>query len=153
MMGTAGWVALAAFATCLVFPQGARAQEKPPLLEYRQDLMQALASHSGALRAIREGGVTYASHLLPHAMAIQGIADMLLDVFPPASDGAASRALPAIWERPSEFGAIVEEMRGAATRLAEGARAGDGPAVDEARAVVSGTCQDCHRDFRARPSG
>ncbi len=63
-----------------------------------------------------------------------------------------TRALPAVWERASEFRGHIENVQRAAANLASAARSGDGTAIDDARGVVGQTCQGCNRDFRARPA-
>ena len=121
------------------------------MIDYRKSVTRALQLHSGAVRAIRGGDVDYPDHILTHAVALEGLSDMLLVIFREDVGEGDTRALPGIWESASEFRAHIEETRSAATNLVSAARTGDGAEIDKARDAVGQSCLGCHRIFRARP--
>jgi len=147
-------------AIVLVSPTGAMAQDEPdepdetsPAVEYRQSLMQGLAAHRSAVTAIVDDEVEYRSHILAHATALRRLAVMATDVFPEGSAGEGSRAMDEIWENADEFQEVLEGLQDATSGLLDAVYAGDIGAVEEALTAVAGSCRDCHRAFRARPSG
>ncbi|NNF28962.1 MAG: cytochrome c [Gemmatimonadetes bacterium] len=142
---------LASFGMALAIPFGVHAQEAEPhpAAEYRQSLMQGLRSHTGALRALLGGDVTYEGHVVHHAEAVQGIATMALNAFPEATGGEGSRAMDAIWENWDDFLTKARALKDGADALAAAASSGDMAAVDEAMSAVGGSCRGCHTDYRA----
>jgi cytochrome c556 len=70
-------------------------------------------------------------------------------LFPEGSHGDGSDALPAIWENWDAFVAIAESGAEAAQQAIDAAEAGDAAAYQEAVRAVSGTCAQCHQQFRS----
>ncbi len=68
-------------------------------------------------------------------------------LFPEGSTHAKSRALPAIWDKWTEFERLSGELGAKASNLAEVARAGGD--VKEAANCLFGNCKSCHDQFRA----
>ena len=132
-------------------PTSAAAQdaEPHPAAEYRQALMQGLRSHTGALRALLGGDVSYEGHVQHHAEAVQGIATMALNAFPEGTGGEGSRAMDEIWANWDDFLTKAQALKDAADGLAAAASSGDMAAVGEAMSDVGGSCRGCHTDYRA----
>ena len=66
-------------------------------------------------------------------------------------DGAndhATRALPAVWDKPAEFQAKMEEFDSSVKALVAAAAAGDIQALEESFKDVGQACSSCHERFR-----
>ena len=136
----------------MVHTAPAGAQGVQAVIDYRQSVMQGLQMHTGALRALRSGAVDFEGHVLAHALAVQGLADMLPPLFPAGSGDGETRALSTVWSSPAEFATAVASLRSAAADLVTAARSGDGAMIDAARTAVGQTCTACHGEFRERPA-
>lgn len=144
-------LASATFTLAVSIPVGVVAQtaEPHPAAEYRQSLMQGLRAHTGALRGLLGGEVSYEGHVLHHAEAVQGIATMALSAFPEGTGGEGSRAMDLIWEQWDDFLTKARALKEGADAMAAAAAAGDMAALDEAMSAVGGSCRGCHSDYRA----
>ena len=84
------------------------------------------------------------------AIAIAKWMDQYPTLFPPGSDkGDNTKALPAIWTDRAAFEKDAANAAGAARKLAQLAKADDGPAFAAQLKVLGGTCGTCHKQFRA----
>jgi cytochrome c556 len=139
---------------CLAFmiPSGIQAQdaERTPIQDYRQSIMEALDRHNRAIRSIVDGDVDRPNHVVDHAIAVEGLARMLADVFP-AGSGEGTRARDEIWETPGLFSEKVSGLMSTSAALVEAARSGDAEAIVGAAQQVNRSCGGCHQGFRARP--
>ena len=135
----------------LAVPSGISAQdaELTPAQEYRGFVMSGLDAHNGAIRALVGGDVEQPGHVLDHAIALQGLADMLGDVFPEGS-GEGTRAMAEVWQDWDGFMEKVSALQSASGALVEAARSGDEAAIGEAARGVGMSCRSCHQGFRAR---
>jgi cytochrome c556 len=70
-------------------------------------------------------------------------------LFPAGSGGEDSRARPEIWDDPADFARKATDLRAAATRLLELARAGDRPGFAAQAPAVEAACAACHSAYRA----
>lgn len=143
--------ALAAGLALVFAPAPTRAQPTP-VQEYRQLLMESLDAHNGAVRAIVGGEVSMAGHLAAHARGIQGVAGMLLEIFPEGSEDG-TRASPDIWDDWEDFTQKVMALQEAAAGLVSAAETGDADAVAEAAQGVNASCRSCHQAYRLRRGG
>lgn len=127
-------------------PLEAAAQDAPPEVSYRQNLMQAIRTNVMQIRAV--GDVGHSDHTVHYARALYGLGEMLGDAF---SDGSAtnSGALQDVWDNHAEFEERVELFRTATGELLEAAEMRDAAAIQEGVQAVGGTCSACHQDFRA----
>ena len=120
-------------------------------VKYRQSVMSALGGHMGAIVAIVKGQVDHKDHLAGHADAIAAIGKMAKDIFPEDSmEGADTRALPAIWEKPEDFAKAVSAFETASANFAKAASGGDMAAVGAALGQLGQSCGGCHKPFRGR---
>ena len=131
-------------------PTGASAQDDllPPIVAYRQSLMQGFRMHTGALRAIFGDDVAYTRHVALHANTIRDLTMMLSDVFPEGSGGEDSGAMDTIWTNAGDFQERLAVFQSAGAHLAEAAASGDMAATQEAFQVFSRGCRGCHSDYR-----
>ncbi len=118
----------------------------------RQGHMQIMSFNSGILGNMVRGNTEY------DAVAAQTAADNLAALatvdgrpyWAPGSDSAAvegTRALPAIWENPAEFGADW----GAYAQAVTAVQAAAGTGLDDLRVALGplgSACGACHDDFR-----
>ena len=119
-------------------------------IKYRQGVMKAVAGHMGAIAGIVKGEVDYTAHLSAHADAVADIGKSVGDLFPDGSDQGDTKALPAIWEKPDQFGKAVDAFQTASMNLAEAAGSGDLNAVGAALGAIGKTCGGCHDAFRQK---
>ena len=135
----------------LAIPSGISAQETEltPAQEYRHFIMTGFDAHNGAIRAVLGGDVDQPGHILDHAIALQGLANMLADVFPEGS-GEGTRAMAEVWQDWDGFMEKVTALQSASGALVEAARSGDEAAIGEAARGVGMSCRSCHQSFRAR---
>ncbi|MDZ7780701.1 MAG: cytochrome c [Gemmatimonadota bacterium] len=141
-------IPLAALAWTIVLgaPDRAAAQDAPPEVTYRQNLMQAIRTNVIQLRSVAEVG--HPDHTVHYARALYGIGEILGDAFREGS-AANSGALQDVWNDHSEFQEQVEFFRSATGELLEAAEMRDAAAIQEGIQSVGGTCSACHQDFRA----
>ncbi len=134
-----------ALTAAIVAPSGARAQNAPTVVEYRQGLMQAFRTHMGGVGAALTDAapVGHAEH---HAVAFDRMAQALANVFPEGSTGG--RALPAIWSDRDDFMDKVTDIQTATARLVTASRTGDAEQIGTAMQGVRQTCSGCHGTYR-----
>ena len=131
-----------------------QAQDGPsPQEKARQGMMRIIALNMGVLGGMAKGEILFDAGQAT-AAANSLVAVSLIDqrlLWPEGSDNDTSFntiALPAIWEKPAEFGTIWSELGIAALGLQAAAAKGRsalGPALGKA----GGTCKACHETFRA----
>ncbi|MBY0519185.1 MAG: cytochrome c [Sphingomonas sp.] len=81
--------------------------------------------------------------------AIAGWGRALPGLFPAGSMTPTSKALPTVWSDRAGFEAAAADMAAAATKLNDLAKAGDAPGFAAQYAVLGGTCNACHKKYRA----
>jgi|ERR1700704_1964254 cytochrome c556 len=127
----------------------ARAQAIDPI-ETRQAGMGLQSADFAGIRAVvaAKGDV---KTLESPAKAIARWIKQFPTLFPAGTEqGHDTRALPAIWSDNAGFQKAAGNLAGAATKLAELAKAGDADAVAAQVKVVGDACAACHKDYRAR---
>lgn len=70
-------------------------------------------------------------------------------LFPAGSGGGESGARPEIWTSWGDFQAKAADLRRAASRLVQLARAGDTAGFATQAAIVEAACEACHTAYRA----
>jgi cytochrome c556 len=122
-------------------------------IKYRQSVMKALAGHLGAAGTIVKGEGGDKADLKGHAHAINELARMSGNVFAKGSgtEAGETAALPAIWEKPDDFGKVLVAFQTAAADFAKAADSGDSAAIGKAIGELGKTgCGGCHRDYRKK---
>lgn len=115
--------------------------------DYRGAIMTSLRGHIGAASMIVRGLVD-SDELLSHAQGLDNSVRELDHIFPAGSNVGESEALPAIWDKPSEFAAAIEKMQAATAAFVTAAEGGDNEAIGGAFRNVGMSCRGCHDNFR-----
>jgi cytochrome c556 len=132
------------------------ADEPANLVKYRQNFMKGNSAHLGMIAAVVKGEVSFTDELAPNAAALAEMGEMLSanlqQLFPEGTDKAAgleTAALPAIWEKWSDFEQVAMRFQEETAKLAEVAEAGDMAAIGQQLGVVGKEgCGACHETFR-----
>jgi cytochrome c556 len=119
------------------------------IAEYREEVMEAIGGHTGALAKIIGGKVAFSQDAKSHVLALASLAPMVSAIFPPGSVTRDSHALPAIWEKPADFQKAVANFQ---TAVADLAKQADAPPKEMAPAfdAVAKACKNCHDNFRKK---
>ncbi len=115
--------------------------------KYREGVMKTVGGHMSSLAAILRGNVHF-DELSVHAKGLAEMATIVPHVFPEGSGVAKSEALPAIWEKPTEFKTALDRFVKAANGMATAAETGDMGAVGPAMKELGQSCKGCHDNFR-----
>jgi cytochrome c556 len=134
------------------------ADEPANLVKYRQNFMKGNSAHLGMIAALVKGEVSLTDELAPNAAALAEMGEMLSanlqQLFPEGTDKAAgleTAALPAIWEKWSDFEQVAMRFQEETAKLAEVAEAGDAAAIGQQLGVVGKEgCGACHETFREK---
>ena len=137
-----------ALATASMAQDGPSAQQKARIGE-----MYVLAINLGVLGAMAKGEAEYDAALATSAAnsiaAVSQIDQMLL--WPEGSDDMESghgRALPAIWDNLDDFQNKFGDLATAAAAM-QGAAGESAAAIGAAMGGLGGSCQGCHKAYRA----
>lgn len=135
------------FAATLAF--AAAADENA--VKYRQNTMEAIGGHMGALAQIVKGEVDHKDHLPVHVASLAALSGLAPDLFGADSrEGADTEALPKIWEDPAAFKERLTAFRTAAMDLEAVVKAGDMTKFPPAFGALGKACKGCHDDFRKK---
>ncbi len=149
-----GWLISGMLAGAAMTATAAGAADEPAaVLKYRQNTMDALGGHMGALAAVAKGDVTFTDDVAVNAEAIHGLSQNLARLFPAGSgkDAGKSASLPAIWEKPAEFEQAVKVFQEQSAKLVEVAKGGDQAAIAaQIGALGKDGCGGCHQNFREK---
>ena len=84
------------------------------------------------------------------AIDIAESSQKIMELFPPGSGGGMSEASNKIWQQPSDFKKIIEDLNQAAQRLAQATNTGVPNLVIEKFRALGGTCKKCHQKYRVK---
>lgn len=98
---------------------------------------------------IRDKEPYSAKEFLGYAQQLKALSTQPWAYFPPGSDYAPSRALPAVWQQPEAFKQAQEKFTVAAAQLADVAQTGKLDQIKPIYNQVKESCASCHHDFRA----
>ena len=158
------WARLAvAAAGVLAITVGAAAfaaDEPASVVKYRQSLMDANSAHLGMIAAVVKGDVSFTDDLAANANALalmgKALSANLQQLFPEGTGkdaGLKTRALPAIWEKWSDFEKVAARFEQESAKLAEVAQGGDMAAIGQQVGVLGKeACGACHETFREKQS-
>ena len=136
------------------------ADEPANIAKYRQNFMKANSAHLGMIASVVKGEVSLTDEIAGNAQALAEMGEMLsanLQQLFPEGTGKGSDvktvALPAIWEKWSEFEQIAMRFQEETAKLAEVAEGGDMAAIGQQVGVVGKEgCGACHETFREKSS-
>jgi cytochrome c556 len=151
-------IATLAFASTLGAAAAYAADEPDNIVKYRKAFMDANGAHITMIAAVVKGEVSFTDELAAHAQALaeQGklLTANLQVLFPEGTgkgDGPDTAALPAIWEKWSEFEQDAKAFEEESAKLAEVAAGGDMAAIGEQLGALGKQgCGGCHESFREK---
>jgi cytochrome c556 len=122
--------------------------------------MKGNSAHLGMIASVVKGEVSLTDELAPNAAALAEMGEMLAanlqQLFPEgtamgADSGIKTAALPAIWEKWSDFEQVAMRFQEETAKLAEVAQGGDMAAIGQQVGVVGKEgCGACHETFREK---
>lgn len=130
----------------------AAADDPSSLVKYRQSVMKSMGAHMTAMALVVKKQVTSRAQLAAHAEAVRAVSDGLAAFFPAGTDPdrVTTAALPAIWQRWSEFAAAAQKLQRESVKLAAVAKWADARAFAAQFERVGAACSECHEQFRRR---
>lgn len=131
-----------------LLPQAAADTDVKGTIQYRQNYMNAISGHTGAIRRLKDGRFTAEGHLQMHTEALARLAKDIALLFPEGTGAGKTDAKPEIWEDWSDFEARAAESRQAAQALLDAVQSGDAGAIDTRFGELTQTCKACHKPFR-----
>ena len=135
------------------------ADEPANIVKYRKAFMDANGAHIGMIAEVVKGNVTFTDDVAANARALaeQGklLNANLKRLFPQNSGkgetAEKSAALPAIWEKWSDFEQAAQKFEEESAKFAEVAQAGDTAAIaQQLGALGKQGCGGCHQTFREK---
>ena len=141
--------AIAAVALLLA-PVALAGDERPPVVEYRHQVMEAAGKHMYMSKLIMQGKVDRPKDLVAHAQALNDIAMIFPELFPEGTgpDKVPTDSLASVWEKKKDFTKANKAFQDATSNLVEVAKKGDMDAYKQAFGAVGKSCGGCHDDFR-----
>lgn len=133
--------------SCLL-PQAVAETDVKGTIQYRQNYMNAIGGHTGALRRLKDGRFSAEGHLQMHTDALARLTRDIALLFPEGTGTGKTDAKPEIWENWSDFEARAGESQQAAQALLDAVQSGDAGAIDARFGELTDTCKACHRPFR-----
>lgn len=131
-----------------LLPQAAADTDVKGTIQYRQNYMNAIGGHTGALRRLKDGRFSAEGHLQMHTDALARLTRDIALLFPEGTGTGKTDAKPEIWENWSDFEARAGESQQAAQALLDAVQSGDAGAIDTRFGELTQTCKACHRPFR-----
>ena len=131
-----------------VLPQAVAEIDVKGTIQYRQNYMNAIGGHTGAIRRLKDGRFSAEGHLQMHMEALVNLTRDIALLFPEGTGEGKTDAKPEIWENWPDFAARADESQQAAQALLDAVDSGDGAAVDARFGELTDTCKGCHKPFR-----
>ena len=94
-----------------VLSQAATAIDVKGTIQYRQNYMNAISGHTGAIRRLKDGRFSAAGHLQMHTDALAKLTRDIALLFPEGTSAGKTDAKPEIWENWSDFEARAIESQ------------------------------------------
>lgn len=122
-------------------------------IEARKEGFKAFKTEMGAIKKLIEAGdASQQAKLLSHAKALDTAAakqwSKVAEHFPAGSYKGDTEALPAIWEKATEFQAAIDKQKSATSALLAAAQTADPAQWKSAFGQVGGSCKNCHDSFK-----
>lgn len=134
--------------------QVAEAQNKVEpkgVVAYRIAVMRTLGAQMLAIKTALTESPEFDGNLVWHGQIVNDASKLMLDLFPEGSNEPPSAALPAIWEKWSEFEAAANRLTELSAKFVEVAQAGDPQATLAAFGQMGKEgCGGCHESFRQK---
>jgi cytochrome c556 len=122
-------------------------------IEARKEGFKAFKKEMGAIKKlVQAGDASQQAKLLTHAKALDSAANeqwsKLTEHFPAGSYKGDTEALPAIWEKATEFQAAIDKQKNATSAFVVAAQSSDPEQWKSAFGQVGGSCKNCHDSFK-----
>lgn len=130
----------------------ASAQVKPEqAIAYRKAAYHVIVWNWSPLAGMVRGAIPYdKTKFARNAKRVAQIAPALLEGFPAGSDkGAATEALPAIWQNWADFQVKMKTFETESAALAKVSSSGDFERIKVQFAKVGEACKSCHQKYKA----
>jgi cytochrome c556 len=153
------FAAMLALATGLGAAVALAADEPANVVKYRKHFMDANGAHISMIASVVKGEVSLSDEIPAYAKALaeQGklLTANLKQLFPEGTakgeTSEKSAALPAIWEKWSDFEQAAQKFQEESAKFAEVAEGGDMAAIaQQLGALGKQGCGGCHQDFREK---
>ena len=118
------------------------------VLEYRQNLMQAIGGHMAAIAAVVKGRLPMTAHVATHARLIEEAAKLVPAAFEDEISEGPTDAKPEIWRELDRFNTLNTDMATASAALVAAAEEGDMRNIALAMRDLGTSCGACHKPFR-----
>jgi cytochrome c556 len=143
-------LALAAAGAVLATSTLAQSFQKPEdAIKYRKSALTVMAAHWGALGAMANGRAPYdAAAAARHADVVSVAHTLPWSAFGPGTDKGETRAKPEIWSQEAKFKEAHDKLRAEVPKVVAAAKAGNVDALKAAWGPNSGSCKNCHDNFR-----
>jgi cytochrome c556 len=126
------------------------AAEPEDIIKYRQNMMKAIAGHTGAAGAIIQGKVDYKNQLADHARALQALTSDIPGLFPKDSDFGDTKAKDGVWSNRAEFEKTAKDAKARVAAFAKAVQGGNQQAIVASYKEMGEGCKSCHKDFRKK---
>lgn len=147
-------IAVAILLGGLFLLRDANADDLPPVVEQRQDAMEALGGHMKAINGAIESGNPDGALVAQHAAEIQAIAAKIPELFPEGTSlediTDDVEAKPEIWTDWAGFEQAAANLGTQAEGLVVAAGSGDADAMGVQFKLVGEACGGCHSKFRQK---
>jgi cytochrome c556 len=145
-------MAVAAASVAAVVALDAAAQAKPEVLvKQRQAGMTLIGKYFGPLGGMAQGKIPYNAEVVQrNAGYLEVLSKLPWDGFHESTKDTKSAALPAVYQKQSEFKQGAERMQSEISKLASVSKSGDEAAVKAQIGAVGKTCGGCHDNFREK---
>lgn len=140
-------ISLVLAAGLLTAAVAARRDDADALIAGRQAAFKLSGATFGGMKATIDAGGDV-TKLGNAAKALTEWAHALPGMFPPGSDGGATKALPAVWSDRAGFEKAAATYEAETQKLGDLARAGDSAGVAAQWTVLKGACSACHDKYR-----
>jgi cytochrome c556 len=119
------------------------------ITKQRMDAMESMARAMKAIRRSLEGNRDSAA-IQNEADRIREMAVRIPQWFPPGSDAKPTDALPAVWQRWTDFQARATQLEQESIKLVAVAASGDIKNIATQFRAVGQACTACHADYRQK---
>lgn len=131
-----------------LLPQAAADTDVKGTIQYRQNYMNAISGHTGAIRRLKDGRFSAEGHLQMHSEALSKLTRDIALLFPEGTGAGKTDAKPEIWENWPDFEARAAESQRAAQALLDAVQSGNMAEIDTRFGELTQTCKACHKPFR-----
>lgn len=132
----------------LLLLAGASHANESNQIKYRQQVMEAIGSHTAAISTIVKGRLPLTEHVLVHAAQITALADLVPAAFENKATKGPTDAKPEIWAEMDKFAELNQAMSEASKALTAVVAEDDKKALAIAMRDLGKSCGACHRPYR-----